>query len=287
MPDVSGCFQLVSTLGSTGGRDVADLDARQGSLGSEETQREDALIESAMPETGSETEIRERRVQWRTLLRAHYAMVLAAVLLATFGVLTFLALGLEPLAFDVPVTLGLQRMQWGWFEGLMVAVSVFGFWPWMIVVPIAAMAILVALRVPKEAVWLGVAAISAVASEAVKVVVQRPRPTSDLVSVAAELHTYSFPSGHVTSYVTFYGFIFYLAYTGLRRGWARTVILVLSGMMVLLVGPSRVWLGQHWASDALGGYALGFFMLLVLIQLHRAWATRAVRAEQAQAAEAG
>jgi undecaprenyl-diphosphatase len=88
--------------------------------------------------------------------------------------------------------------------------------------------------------------------------------------VYAELSSYSFPSGHVTGYTMLYGFIFYLAYTLLpRRSVARWVILVVCGVLVALVGVSRVYMGQHWASDALGGYALGFAYLLLVIEVYR------------------
>jgi membrane-associated phospholipid phosphatase len=100
--------------------------------------------------------------------------------------------------------------------------------------------------------------------------VDRPRPTPELAHITTVLKSYSFPSGHVTGYVTLFGFVFYLAFTLLSRTsvW-RWLILVVSGLMVLLVGPSRVYMGQHWASDAMAGYTLGFAYLLVIIQIYR------------------
>src|SRR5438093_1407736 len=96
-------------------------------------------------------------------------------------------------------------------------------------------------------------------------------------AVLVHLTTFSFPSGHVTQYVLFFGFSFYLAYTLLKPGPLRTALLVFTGGMVLLVGPSRVWMGQHWASDVLGGYTLGFGLLLLVIWAYRVWEARFVR----------
>jgi undecaprenyl-diphosphatase len=80
---------------------------------------------------------------------------------------------------------------------------------------------------------------------------------------------YSYPSGHVVSYVCLYGFLFFLVYALVTRSWQRTAVLCLLGLLVGLVGISRIHLGHHWASDVLGGYALGTAYLLLLVEAYR------------------
>ena len=72
----------------------------------------------------------------------------------------------------------------------------------------------------------------------------------------------SFPSGHVMSYIAFWGLIFSFTLI-LFKGhhWWRTTLLIVSGLCVVLIGPSRIYLGAHWASDVLGAYLLGGFLL--------------------------
>ena len=88
----------------------------------------------------------------------------------------------------------------------------------------------------------------------IKMQVLRPRPSKDLVRVFSHLEEASFPSGHVVHYVTFYGFLFYLVFTHLKQRWFRTALLTLLAGLILLVGPSRVYMGHHWPSDVGGAY---------------------------------
>jgi undecaprenyl-diphosphatase len=100
---------------------------------------------------------------------------------------------------------------------------------------------------------------------AIKTRVLRPRPTRDLVEVMSELGEASFPSGHVVHYVTFYGFLFYLVFTHLKQRWFRTALLTLLAGIILLVGPSRIYMGHHWPSDVGGAYLVGTLWLGVII----------------------
>jgi membrane-associated phospholipid phosphatase len=110
--------------------------------------------------------------------------------------------------------------------------------------------------------------IAGVAAEGVKLWVGRMRPSAPAVHVAAHLSGYSFPSGHVIQYVTLFGFTSYVVAATWSRGVARNAILVLFAALIALVGPSRVYLGQHWPSDVVGAYLFGALWLAGTIELH-------------------
>lgn len=219
----------------------------------------------------------ETRRHFWSLLQGRGLVALGVILLLLFGAVTALVLFLDPLSLDVPVTRAVQDITWPPAANLLLDVSWPGFspqnfiWPVVIILGVALL-----LRRIVEAAFLALATVANAACDLVKLVVHRGRPTPDLVNVVGHLNSYSFPSGHVCQYVLFFGLSFYLVYTLMKRGLLRTLLLVLCGGLILLVGPSRIWMGQHWASDVLGGYALGFGLLLLIIWGYRGWEKRRV-----------
>lgn len=86
----------------------------------------------------------------------------------------------------------------------------------------------------------------------------RPRP--DLFQEIATLHSYSFPSGHAMAAAAIYGMIGLVIGRLIPR--LRIATSVAAGMLALLIGVSRIYLGAHWVTDVLAGYAAGATILL-------------------------
>jgi undecaprenyl-diphosphatase len=106
----------------------------------------------------------------------------------------------------------------------------------------------------REAAFFVIAVVGANAlNEAMKLVFHRPRPEAYF---GYELpFTYSFPSGH-----SFVSFCFYLALAEMvmEAHWPlgrRLAVWSVVALLVLAIGFSRVYLGVHYPSDVLGGYA--------------------------------
>lgn len=117
---------------------------------------------------------------------------------------------------------------------------------------------------------------SAIINTTLKLVISRPRPAvSALVPVYRNTATQSFPSGHVTFYVCFFGFLFFVAFALLPRGSAlRRIALTVTALPVLLVGLSRIYLGAHWPSDTLGAYLWSGVWLAFSLEMYRRWKER-------------
>lgn len=189
--------------------------------------------------------------------------------LLSFAALALLARATAYLSIDLWVTQHFQAFRPGWFVWLMEAVSWPGFPPQSIWLVIAVSALLLFAGLYWEGLFSGLAAGSSLLlNSLVKIAIHRPRPAADLVDVIEELASFSFPSGHVMFYLGLFGFLIFLAFTLLRRSRLRTLLIGLLAGLVLLVGPSRVYMGQHWASDVIGGYLLGGLWLVVLIQIY-------------------
>ncbi len=102
------------------------------------------------------------------------------------------------------------------------------------------------------------------------ITVERPMET-DLNAPIDIIRASSFPSGHTSMYIVMFGFPVYLLWRHCAAGWLKWLATIFYLTLVLFVGPARVALGAHWWSDVVGGTLLGFFMLLLGIELYERW----------------
>ena len=102
--------------------------------------------------------------------------------------------------------------------------------------------------------------------------VVRPRPSPNLIRVDVPLKYNSFPSGHTCHMMLFYGFLLFLSFTKPVREWRYRWVLiplqVFAVLNILLMGYSRIYEGEHWLSDVLGGYLSGALWLVLFIFLY-------------------
>ena len=111
--------------------------------------------------------------------------------------------------------------------------------------------------------------VSALLNAGIKILVHRPRPTDGPVEVLQAAAGNSFPSGHVMAYLAFWGLLFsfgIILFQGWR--WWRIALLIIPAFFVVMVGPSRIYLGAHWASDVLGSYLIGGVLLGITLGIY-------------------
>lgn len=206
-------------------------------------------------------------------LRKYRAWIFQTYLFAALLSFLFLAVLARTNAYfdlDLTITSLLQAVTSPVMHTTMVVVSWLGYAPQAPVITAAVSGALIGLGM-KRAGWtaLGAASLTFLANLLVKYIVARPRPDASLVRVTLELSSQSFPSSHVMFYTVFLGFLWFLAFAYLRHSWVRSAALVLLGSLVLLVGVSRIYLGEHWASDVLGGYLFASLLLSGVIAFYR------------------
>lgn len=205
-------------------------------------------------------------VKWGRILIAVYV-----ILLVLFGLLAWWVHYHPVITIDVTITREFQENQSPWLQNFMAAVSYIGNASLVSLALIILATVLfwvVDLRL--EAIMVAaVSAVSAILNWLIKLIVARPRPSTSLVDVIQHAGGNSFPSGHVMSYVAFWGLLFSFGIILFKGNyWWRTTLLIISGLFVVLVGPSRIYLGDHWASDVLGAYIIGGLLLGVALWIY-------------------
>ncbi len=216
--------------------------------------------------------------RWRAVRRLWRAETIYIVALGAFSVLAIFVY-LDPnFGWDVRVS---QAFNWDSFKPpglfpLLRFISVFGnsWTPYALTVLTGIIFLLFRRRSETAGLTMSVLG-SAIINSILKLLISRPRPTPDRVPVYHNTVTQSFPSGHVTFYVCFFGFLFFVAYALLPRGSAlRRLALALTALPVLLVGLSRIYLGAHWPSDTLGAYLWSGVWLAFSLEMYRRWKER-------------
>ena len=112
------------------------------------------------------------------------------------------------------------------------------------------------------AAWLAAFGGAGLLTTVLKNLIRRPRPAG-----AAEfLHgtTFSFPSGHALGSLVGYGMLAYIiGATWVESGRGRLRLAIATAMVVIAIGLSRLYLGVHYFSDVVAGYAVGVLWLSV------------------------
>jgi undecaprenyl-diphosphatase len=114
----------------------------------------------------------------------------------------------------------------------------------------------------RAAIYVGIASVGAILlATALKQSFDRPRP--DLVPHGAMVYTSSFPSGHSTMAAAVYLTLGMVASRFVPRRRLKVLLIGVAMLVTGAVGVSRVYLGVHWPSDVLGGWAVGASWALV------------------------
>lgn len=192
-------------------------------------------------------------------------IMIAAIVFAFAGagVITYLiyANGTMPLTWDITVRDAFLSVRNGFLNVIVVALTHCGD-----TLTIVALCVVLLILPTRKTYGLPVslAAISGVAVyKPMKHLFLRARPDVSLHLV--EQGGYSFPSGHSVSSVIVYGLLLYLIRKHCKNEKLKNVLSVICSVLMLLIGPSRLYVSVHWASDVLCGMLIGAGILMIAI----------------------
>ena len=175
----------------------------------------------------------------------------------------------ESRRFDRAVLLWIGTNSPDWLDGPMRFVTALGY-PWVVVplLLVAVVAFYLADWSLSAIVLLVSTAGGAVLTTVLKAVFQRTRP--EIIDSGYAASFYSFPSGHATVAVGFYGALTLILAHRLR-GAARWAVVVIGTVLVLSIGFSRLYLGVHYPTDVLAGFLAAPLWLVSVGTVYVLW----------------
>jgi undecaprenyl-diphosphatase len=192
--------------------------------------------------------------------RRFFVPVLAACALGVFAKIAAEVQERETTSFDRAVSLGFHRLDTPAMDAVMRFFTFLGSFPAIAAVVVSACV----WRLKKvdrrgAAMLAGTTLATELLNLALKETFRRSRPS--LFQEIATLHSYSFPSGHAMASAAAYGAVAVLV---ARDCPSRApVAFAAAAVLALLIGASRIYLGVHWMTDVLAGWAAGLFVLLI------------------------
>ncbi|TMG65432.1 MAG: phosphatase PAP2 family protein [Chloroflexi bacterium] len=192
----------------------------------------------------------------------------ALAMFVLFGIDTVLVLDGFWLPIDVRITTFVQGLNWGPIVYPMELINVTaGYWQ----VLAGVIAIVALFVVERRAGWLMlIGSVSSLLDNIIKLLVSRQRPTVDLVHILTPASGFSYPSGHAV-FFTWMSFMLAVSLAPRIKPVYRPAIWLVATTVIVLTCIARVWAGDHWPSDVIGGVLLGAGWSALVLWLPERW----------------
>lgn len=185
--------------------------------------------------------------------------------------------------FNVSISQSLQSVQPAWLVSLNIAVILFEYIMIIVWIPICCFLFLKGKK--REAFLFLLAGSAWFFTRLLKWAFQLPCPSppevtylypyiqlSNLLRAVTKNITLlnasvCYPSGHVFSFISFWGMLFVLKDSISKSKWIKKSITLVSVIVISLIGESLVAVGGHWFTDVVGGYLFGSAWLMMITSL--------------------
>ena len=203
----------------------------------------------------------------RTSVRAGRSVIAVwTALVAAGSLLAFVARRAGPLPGDLILTRFVQGLPSPGIVGSLLSNADSAVWFLLI----AVLAVMLLRRRWSAALFVFSASLTSVLmGVALKLIVARPRPSVELVRVYEPTQSYSFPSITAFFSMVLLGVIVYLVWRARPPRPVLAVVLGVSSLGMVTIGLSRVYVGEHWTTDVLGGWLFGAAWLILLLRLRQ------------------
>lgn len=193
---------------------------------------------------------------------------IVVVVAIAFALDTYLVATRPLLPFDIPVAQFVQSFPWGPVKYAFEAINVTaGIWQ----IAVGALAILGMALYERRAGWLMlIGSVSSLLDNLIKLLMARQRPSAALVHILTPAPGYSYPSGHAV-FFTWLAFMFAFAFAPHVRPSRRWALWLGAAVVIVLASLARVWAGDHWPSDVVGGFLLGLGWSAFVVWLPERW----------------
>ena len=192
----------------------------------------------------------------------------ALVMFVLFAIDTYLVVNGALTSIDIPITTFVQSVNWGPIVYAFDLINISaGYWQ----VLLGLVAIVALFIVERRAGWLMlIGSISSLLDNIIKLLVSRQRPTVDLVHILTPASGFSYPSGHAV-FFTWMSFMLAASLAPRIKPVYRPLLWLVALIVIVLTCLARVWAGDHWPSDVIGGVLLGAGWSAFVLWLPEKW----------------
>ncbi|MFD2443793.1 phosphatase PAP2 family protein [Bacillus sp. CGMCC 1.16607] len=207
------------------------------------------------------------------------AFFISVIALLAFSLLAFMIKANTIVSFDSTIITFIQSFESTTLTSIMKVFTYIGSTRFTIGLAIAVLLFLYFVLKHRIELILFIVGIigSAILNKGLKYLFHRARP--DLHRLI-EISGFSFPSGHSMNAFTVYTLISFLLWRHISSKLGRVLLILISTMMVLLIGISRIYLGVHFPSDVIGGYLASGCWLAIAIWFFQRYQDRRGRREK-------